>query len=270
MQKVLAGGDRSSGLSLIFTASLIVAAAFFAGQATAAAQAAAPATAGQSSPAASPTEIAGIWQGTLHIEQANRDLRTEIKIAKAADGSLKATFYSIDQGGQALVASSKTAFENGTLTFTMDAIGGKYEGKMSPDGKTITGTFTQGPNPLPLILARTTPDDAACSRFLSRPRLMAMTRCESGSDVVTVEAGRPLGHAARILASGEPHFIARNRDMNDLVRLSLRAPQQTDHRRAGLVCHRLVRHRRHARCAGTTEPSPDGIDDGSCCRIDSV
>ncbi len=120
-----------------------------------AAQAAAPATV----PPASPTDLAGIWQGTLHIAAANRDLRTEIKIAKAADGSYKLTFYSIDQGGQPFVAD-KTSFENGTLTFSMDAIGGKYEGKMSADGKTINGTWTQGPNGLTLNLERTTEDAA--------------------------------------------------------------------------------------------------------------
>src|ERR1700734_3197354 len=70
---------------------------------------------------ASPTDVAGIWQGTLHIAQANRDLRTEIKIAKNADGSYKLTLYSIDQGGQPLVAD-KTTFEGGKLAFAMDAM----------------------------------------------------------------------------------------------------------------------------------------------------
>jgi len=104
----------------------------------------------------SPMDVLGIWQGTLH---AGRDLRLELKITQAAAGEYKATFYSVDQGGQPLVAS-KTTFQDGMLTFTMDMIGGKYEGKMSADGKTITGTWTQGPNPLPLNLARTTPDAA--------------------------------------------------------------------------------------------------------------
>ncbi len=130
----------------------------------AAAQTAAPAPAAapiaaQAAQPASAQDIVGIWQGTLHIAQANRDLRTEIKIAKAADGSYKLTFYSIDQGGQPFVAS-KTTFEGGTLTFSMDMIGGKYEGKMSADGKTINGTWTQGPNPIALNLERTTEDAA--------------------------------------------------------------------------------------------------------------
>ena len=37
-------------------------------------------------------------------------------------------------------------------------IGGTYEGKLSADGKTITGNWTQGPTPLPLNLTRATPE----------------------------------------------------------------------------------------------------------------
>jgi hypothetical protein len=61
----------------------------------------APAPAGQS-PAtpASATDIVGTWQGTLHIPQANRDLRIENKISKDDKGNLKVVDYSIDQGCQ--------------------------------------------------------------------------------------------------------------------------------------------------------------------------
>jgi hypothetical protein len=45
----------------------------------------APAPAGQSSATpASATDIVGLWQGTLHIPQANRDLRIENKIWNAS------------------------------------------------------------------------------------------------------------------------------------------------------------------------------------------
>ena len=61
----------------------------------------APAPAGQN-PAtpASATDIVGTWQGTLHIPQANRDLRIENKISKDDKGNLKVVDYSIDQGSQ--------------------------------------------------------------------------------------------------------------------------------------------------------------------------
>jgi uncharacterized protein (TIGR03435 family) len=108
---------------------------------------------------ASPTNIVGIWQGTLHIPQANRDLRIENKITKDDKGNLKVADYSIDQGGQPMMAD-KASFEGGVFKYSIDAIGGSYEGAMSPDGKTLTGKWTQGPGSLDLNLARVTEDAA--------------------------------------------------------------------------------------------------------------
>jgi uncharacterized protein (TIGR03435 family) len=109
-------------------------------------------------PAQAPTantaqSIADTWQGTLH---AGRDLRTVVKISKADDGGYKALFYSIDQGGDGLPVT-KITLDGSTVKMTLTMIGGTYEGKLSADGKTITGTWTQGP-PLPLNLTRATPE----------------------------------------------------------------------------------------------------------------
>src|ERR1700728_4086159 len=97
--------------------------------------------------------IEGTWQGTLH---AGRDLRLVVKIT--GDGAAtKAMMYSIDQGGDGIAASS-ASFTGGTLTFAIQMIDGKYEGKLAADGKSIAGTWTQGGSPLPLVLERTTPE----------------------------------------------------------------------------------------------------------------
>ncbi len=173
------------------------------------AQSAAPAAA---TPAASATDLAGIWQGTLHIAQANRDLRTEIKIAKNADGSYKLTFYSIDQGGQPLVAD-KTTFEGGKLAFAMDAIGGKYEGTMSPDGKSIAGTWTQGPNPLALNLERTT-DDAAWP--IPEPVKPMAADAHPTLDVATIKPSQP-GARGKGFGFQGTHFRTFNFDVNDMI-----------------------------------------------------
>ncbi len=171
----------------------------------------------QAAPAAtgavvSPTDLSGIWQGTLHIAQANRDLRIETKVAKNADGSYKMSFYSIDQGGQPIVAS-KVTFGGGKLTFAIDAIGGKYEGTMSPDGKTITGTWTQGPNPIELNLARTTED--AAWPIPEPPKPMA-ANADPGFDVVTIKPSQP-GARGKGFGFRGTHFRTFNTNMNDLV-----------------------------------------------------
>jgi len=105
--------------------------------------------------AENPTQhIADTWQGTLH---AGQDLRTVVKISKADGGGYKAVFYSIDQGGDPLPVT-KITLEGTTVKMSLTMIGGTYEGKLSSDGKTITGNWTQGPTPLPLNLTRATPE----------------------------------------------------------------------------------------------------------------
>lgn len=175
---------------------------------------AAPAGQNRSTPltAASPKDVLGIWQGTLHIAQANRDLRTEIKIAPATAGEYKLTFYSIDQGGQPFVAS-KITFQDGTLSFTMDAIGGKYEGKMSPDGKTITGTWTQGPNTIALNLERTT-EDAAWP--IPEPIKPMAADAHPSLEVATIKPSQP-GARGKGFGSPGTHFRAFNFDVNDMI-----------------------------------------------------
>jgi len=177
------------------------------------APAAPPAAAGQSPSTAltteSPKDVMGIWQGTLH---AGRDLRTELKITQAAAGEYKVAFYSIDQGGQPFMAS-KTTFQDGTLTFSLDAIGGKYEGKMSPDGKTITGTWTQGPNPLPLVLTRTPPDAAWPIPEPVKP--MALD-ADPSLDVATIKPSQP-GAQGKGFGFRGTHFRTFNTDVNDLI-----------------------------------------------------
>ena len=89
-------------------------------------------------------DVAGQWQGTLHA--GGKDLRIILKIAKD-DGKLGATMYSIDQGAQGFKATGVT-MDGVTLRLSIDVIGGKFEGKMSGDGKTISGDLDPGPEPV--------------------------------------------------------------------------------------------------------------------------
>ena len=106
-------------------------------------------------------DITGTWQGTLHAPNLNHshDLRTVLKITKAPDGTLSTAFYSIDQSGQPLSAT-RTTLEGQSFRMSIVGAGITYEGKLSPDSKTITGTTTQGATALPLNFAKVTEAEA--------------------------------------------------------------------------------------------------------------
>jgi uncharacterized protein (TIGR03435 family) len=106
----------------------------------------------QSAPASPARNIAATWQGTLHT---GRDLRFVVKITKAGGGTLLATFYNIDGTPGGIPVISTTL--NGSL-LKLDLPFGTYDGTVSADGNSITGTWRQGPNPQPLNFARATPE----------------------------------------------------------------------------------------------------------------
>jgi len=116
----------------------------------------AQATAPSPAPAAAPhltQDIADTWQGTLH---AGKDLRVVVKISKADGGGYKGVFHAIDQPVPPLNLTTVT-LQGTTMKFTLNLAGVTYEGKLSADGKTIDGNWSQGPNAVPLVLTRATP-----------------------------------------------------------------------------------------------------------------
>src|SRR5690349_414096 len=99
--------------------------------------------------------LAGDWQGVLKIGAI--ELRTIIRIAKSDTGGWTGTLRSIDQGidwGVGMATSSFTV-EGSNIKFAIAQVNGSYEGKLSADGSTMTGTWTQL-QPLPLELRRAT------------------------------------------------------------------------------------------------------------------
>lgn len=208
------GGCRLAGFAALAVLALFLAANGIQGNGQAAAPATAPQSTTQAAPAttASARDIVGIWQGTLHIPQANRDLRIVNKITKDAKGELSVVDYSIDQGGRPL-AASKATFVGGVLKYSIEAISGSYQGTMSPDGNTITGTWTQGPSPMALNLSRTAPD--AAWPIPEPPKSMAAD-ANPGFDVATIKPSQPGARGKGIGFNGH-EFLARHFDMYDLI-----------------------------------------------------
>jgi len=154
----------------------------------------------------------GTWQGTLH---AGRDLRIVTKISKADGGGYKAVFYSIDQPVPPLPID-KTVVDGSSITLTLNIISGKYEGKLSGDGKTISGTWTQGPNPLPLPLARATPETEWSIPTPPPPVPPMAADANPSFEVATIKPSKPGAQGKGFTFRGG-HFMTFNTDLNDLI-----------------------------------------------------
>lgn len=220
---------RRSESNLLLSAAILIAVLGFCGGGRTAAQASGPPAASQASqnlpaaaapaqaPAASPTDIAGTWQGTLHIPKTNQhpeiDLRLVVKITKTDAGALKATWYSIDQGAQGLPMAS-ISFQDGVLKFKSSVIDRSYEGKMSDDGKSITGTWMEGTMPIALPFARATADTAWA--MPEPPKAMAAD-ADPAFEVATIKPNNSGASQMQGLVIHGREFLTRASSLQDLI-----------------------------------------------------
>ena len=101
-------------------------------------------------------DIAGDWQGT--VKAGAQELRLIVKIGESASGGWKATLYSIDQSPNPIPVGTVTLL-GANLKLNVEKVRATYEGKVSADGNTIAGTWTQGAA-FPLELRRATKQTA--------------------------------------------------------------------------------------------------------------
>jgi uncharacterized protein (TIGR03435 family) len=108
--------------------------------------------------------------------------------------------------------------QNSNVRFSIDAMGSTFEGKLSWDGKTIAGTWTQGSTPVPLVLVKVTGDtawDIPSSHLTSRllpvdahPAFAAAIIRPSSSGAISV---------ARPTTTNGHDFTIRNESLAELI-----------------------------------------------------
>jgi hypothetical protein len=96
--------------------------------------------------------LEGVWEGALDVPGGTK-LHLRFNFTKNADGSITATLDSLDQGANGLPINS-IARTGDSVKLDVKVVGGTYEGTLSRDASTMTGTFTQAGMPLPLTLQR--------------------------------------------------------------------------------------------------------------------
>lgn len=99
-------------------------------------------------------KIEGDWQGVLRA--GKNELHLMVHITRDSHGFLSATMDSVDEGAMGIPIND-ISFENSKLNFSADSIGGSYEGQANSDLTSISGSWAQAGNTLPLNLKRAAP-----------------------------------------------------------------------------------------------------------------
>lgn len=91
--------------------------------------------------------LAGVWEGRINV--AGQSIRVVFRVAE--DGST--TMDSPDQGAFG-IAADRPVLEGGTVRIGVPAVGGRFEGALAADGRTLSGALVQGGANVPLVLSR--------------------------------------------------------------------------------------------------------------------
>ena len=96
--------------------------------------------------------LAGAWEGKLNVSGAEVSLI--VRITRNTDGTYAARLDVPIQGAMDIPVSKITS-RDGMVRLEIAAIGGVFEGRLSADGREITGEWRQNGLVLPLLLRRT-------------------------------------------------------------------------------------------------------------------
>ena len=157
-------------------------------------------------------DVTGTWQGTLQVQ--GRDLRMVFKIVN--DGGLKATIYSIDQGGSQGLPGTVT-LQGAAVRVAIPGVGGSYDGRLGSDGNTIEGTFAQAGAPsLKLDLKKANADTAwVIPTPAARPAAMA-ANADPSFEVATIKPSKPEAPGSFITVRGRT-FAAGNQTVRSMM-----------------------------------------------------
>jgi uncharacterized protein (TIGR03435 family) len=154
--------------------------------------------------------ITGTWQGTVTF--SGRHFRAQIRISQATDNTLKAVLYSVDQNGDPNPASG----------IHLDGSIGTYEGKLSPSGNSIEGTWTSGSQSQPLNLDRA---NAETAWTIPAPTLHMPINADPSFDVVSIKLSVP-GKPGNGFGMRGHEFLTYNTTASDLIKFAYRLNAQ--------------------------------------------
>jgi uncharacterized protein (TIGR03435 family) len=103
------------------------------------------------------------------------------------------------------------------MKFTLNLAGVTYEGKLSADGKTIDGNWSQGPNAVPLVLTRATPETAWAIPEPPPQQPPMAENADPNFEVATIKPNISGAASMQGLTLQGRNFATRNSSLADLI-----------------------------------------------------
>ena len=164
--------------------------------------------------ALSAQSINGTWQGTLPIPNSPR---VAFVLTKADDGSLRGVLYQIDKSSSGIALTSVT-FTPPDLSVEQVNADISYRGKLSADGKSIAGTWTQDKHSYPLTLILATPETLWKRNGPAALPPMSPT-ADPAFEVAAIKPSPPDAKGSSYSLKTRD-FMAKNRSVRDMIEFS--------------------------------------------------
>ena len=155
-------------------------------------------------------EIAGTWQGTVAAAQPERVV---LRVARDETGTLRASGYRPGTGTNVMPMTSFT-FTPPVVTTEQPYAGMKFQGKLSADGKSISGTWTEGKQSFPLTLTLVTGDEIWKPDYAGAASMAA--DADPSFDVATIKPTDPNQQMSRYGVRTR-NFKAVNQSVRELI-----------------------------------------------------
>ncbi|HEY7334397.1 MAG TPA: TIGR03435 family protein [Bryobacteraceae bacterium] len=141
-------------------------------------------------------DLTGTWQGAVRNPDTQQELRTVLKIALSNENPIKANFYSIDQ--TYLVFPATLTVQASVVKLSIPGIGASYQGKLSADGATLSGTLKGFSIPVQWTMKRVSADQAWA--IPKPPAPHELKSADPAFEVATVKPSRPdtVGRGMRV------------------------------------------------------------------------
>jgi uncharacterized protein (TIGR03435 family) len=164
--------------------------------------------------------LTGTWQGVLKLPGDPTGERIVMKLSITEADKLAATMYFINDRESTAVPSGVVIANGSGLKMTFDQNDGAWEGRLSADGRTLDGAWTQFGKPTPLVLTRATAESAWTIPDPRRTQKMMDPKAAPGFEVATVKPANPDNPGRPINVNPSGTIVMRNTTLFYLIKFA--------------------------------------------------